>query len=173
MAIPTQVVRGADVAAAAGTPSKLTAALSSYLATRVGTVGLALMDSVGRTFGYSSRMPNETLSTIKVLVLIAHLRRCQAQGTPLTSAQRSLATRMICFSDNAATDQLIAQIGLTRMQQVARDLGMTSTVVRSGSYGTSWWGYSVSTPADMLKLMHAAMWGRTYLTDSTASTSRA
>lgn len=167
LAIPAAVGESAPAAAAGvDTSAKLTAKLNTYLTTRVGTVGLALMDSTGRTFGYSSLLPNETLSTIKVLVLIAHLRRCQALGTVLTYSQKSLASRMIRYSDNAATDQLIAQIGLTRMQQVARDLGMASTLVRAGSYGTNWWGYSVSTPADMLKLMHTAMWGRAYLTET-------
>ena len=52
---------------------------------------------------------------------------------------------MIRYSDNAATDTLLAQVGVSTCQRVADQLGMTRTVVRGGS--TGWWGHSTTTTA--------------------------
>ena len=68
---------------------------------------------------------------------------------------------MIRNSDNAATDTLLAQIGVSTCQRVADQLGMSSTVVRGGS--TGWWGHSTTTPRDLVQLMNQLVLG-TYLT---------
>lgn len=155
-------VVGTSPAAAAGidTRAALTAALDRYAATRVGTVGLVVRDNRdGRYFHWRPRSL-QSYSTIKVLVLVATLKRAQDRGRALTSTQKSLASRMIRYSDNAATDTLLAQIGVSTCQRVADQLGLASTTVRGGSSG--WWGHSTTTTRDLVQLMNHLVLG-TYL----------
>ena len=149
-------------ASAAGIDSRaaLSAALDRYAATRVGTIGLAVRDNRdGGNFFWRPRTL-QSYSTIKVLILVALLKRAQDRRVGLTSTQKSLASRMIRNSDNAATDTLLAQIGVSTCQRVADDLAMTRTVVRGGS--TGWWGHSTTTTRDLLRLMNSLVLG-TYL----------
>jgi beta-lactamase class A len=152
-----------STASAAGidTRAALRAALDRYADTRVGTIGLTLRDN--RDGGYFAWQPLtlQSLSTIKVLILVATLKRAQDRHLSLTTSQKSLASRMIRNSDNAATDTLLAQIGVSTCQRVADQLGMSSTVVRGGS--TGWWGYSTTTTRDLVQLMNQLVLG-TYLT---------
>ena len=155
-------VVGTSPAAAAGidTRAALTAALDRYAATRVGTVGLVVRDNRdGRYFHWRPRSL-QSYSTIKVLILVATLKRAQDRGLALTSTQKSLASRMIRYSDNAATDTLLAQIGVSTCQRVADQLGLASTTVRGGSSG--WWGHSTTTTRDLVQLMNHLVLG-TYL----------
>lgn len=153
----------APAASAAGidTRSALYAALDRYAATRVCTIGLTLRDN--RDGGYFAWHPRtlQSYSTIKVLILVATLKRAQDRHLSLTSTQKSLASRMIRYSDNDATDTLLAQIGVSTCQRVADQLGMSSTVVRGGS--TGWWGHSTTTTRDLVQLMNQLVLG-TYLT---------
>ncbi len=136
-------------------------ALDRYAATRVGTIGLMLRDN--RDGGYFGWRPRtlQSYSTIKVLILVATLKRAQDRHLALTSTQKALASRMIRYSDNEATDTLLAQIGVSTCQRVADQLGMSSTVVRGGS--TGWWGHSTTTTRDLVQLMNQLVLG-TYLT---------
>ena len=149
-------------ASAAGIESRaaLGAALDRYAATRVGTIGLAVRDNRDGTNFFWRPRALQSYSTIKVLILVALLRRAQDRRVGLTSTQKSLARRMIRYSDNAATDTLLAQVGVARCQRVAVDLAMTRTVVRGGS--TGWWGHSTTTTRDLLRLMNSLVLG-TYL----------
>ena len=159
---------GAPTASAAGieTRAALYAALDRYKAGRVGTIGLMLRDNRdGGYFGWHPRAM-ESYSTIKVLVLVATLKRAQDRGLSLTTTQKSLASRMIRYSDNDATDTLLAQIGVPTCQRVADQLGLTSTVVRGGS--TGWWGHSTTTPRDLVQLMNQLVLG-SYLTSGRRS----
>lgn len=146
-------------ASAAGIDSRaaLSAALDRYDATRVGTVGLAVRDNRnGQNFFWQPRTL-QSYSTIKVLVLVALLKRAQDRGQGLTSNQKALASRMIRSSDNAATDTLLAQVGVATCQRVADQLGMTRTVVRGGSSG--WWGHSTTTTRDLVRLVNSLVIG--------------
>lgn len=146
-------------ASAAGIDSRaaLSAALDRYDATRVGTVGLAVRDNRnGQSFFWQPRTL-QSYSTIKVLVLVALLKRAQDRGQGLTSNQKALASRMIRSSDNAATDTLLAQVGVATCQRVADQLGMTRTVVRGGSSG--WWGHSTTTTRDLVRLVNSLVIG--------------
>jgi len=137
------LVPGTASAAGIDTRVALRAALDRYADTRVGTIGLTLRDN--RDGGYFAWRPLrlQTLSTVKVLILVATIKRAQDRHLALTSTQRSLASRMIRYSDNAATDTLLARIGVSTCQRVAEELGMGSTQVQGGSSG--WWGYSTTT----------------------------
>jgi beta-lactamase class A len=148
-------------AAGIGTRTALAAALDRYVATRVGTIGLVLHDN--RDSGRFVWRPRtlQSYSTIKVLILVATLKRAQDRHLALTSTQRALASRMIRYSDNAATDTLLARVGVATCQRVADQLAMTHTVVRGGS--TGWWGHSTTSTGDLVLLMNSLVRG-TYLT---------
>lgn len=174
LAVPTASLVAAGPATASGidTPAALKAALTNYLRSRVGTVGLLLHDHhTGREVAYNT-FRNETLSTIKVLVLVTLLRRSQERGVALTSTQRTLASRMIRYSDNAATDSLIAQVGRTSILRVAREVGMSSTAVQTGSYGASWWGYSTTVPSDLVRVLRSIVLPTGYLTTTSRTYAR-
>ena len=95
-----------------------------------------------------------------MLILVATLKAAQDRGSALTSTQKSLASRMIRHSDNAATDTLIAQIGVSTCQRVADQLGMTAPWCAAVS--TGWWGHSTTTTRDLVQLMNQLVLG-TYL----------
>nr|WP_255427456.1 class A beta-lactamase-related serine hydrolase [Yimella sp. cx-51] len=90
------------------------------------------------------------------------MRVWREQRRPITESQRYQIGRMMDYSDNAATDSLLAQVGLANVQRVARLMGLTATTVRGGgAAGTAtWWGYSTTTAWDWLKL-------ETYLVNGT------
>lgn len=96
-----------------------------------------------------------------MLILATVLRRSQETGRALTSYQRYLAARMIEFSDNSATDTLLAQVGVANVQRVTAMFGLRATHIQGMSSG--WWGYSTSTPVDMTKLENLLVWGNPVL----------
>jgi beta-lactamase class A len=157
---------GAAPAQAAGidTQSGLTAALDRYMATRSGVAGLAARDNRNGRYFYWRPRSQQSHSTIKVLILVTTLKVAQDRGVRLTSTQRSLASRMIRFSDNDATDALMTRVGASRCQRVAEDLGMTRTTVLGGTVfrSASWWGHSTVTTRDLVRLMNSLVVG-TYL----------
>lgn len=140
----------------------LTARLDRHRTTRGGTMGLVVHDL--RSGGRFSWRPytNESLSTIKVLILVACLRRVEATGVAFTETQHTQARRMIQSSDNAATDALLAWVGTPNVQRAAGLLAMNATTVRGGSAG-GWWGYSTTTPADLVTLLDAIALGTTVI----------
>ena len=148
--------------ASAVTKTRLDSTIGSYVRARGGTVGISLWDNrTGVHYTYNS-FSNETLSTVKILILCTVLRVSREQGRPLTSYQRTLIGRMMGSSDNAATDTLLAQVGVSNVQRVTRLLGLTYTTIRGGGAAGSstWWGYSTTVPWDFLKL-------ETYLVNGT------
>lgn len=174
LTLPAMGVLGAHPAAAAGIESRtrLTTVLDSYLASRNVRLGLYLHDRRDRSYYSYRTFTNQSLSTIKVLVLVTLLRRAQERRTTLTTYQRSLANKMIRYSDNAATDRLISYLGSSTIRRVASDLGMSSTTFQGGSYGSNWWGYSTTTPRDLLRLEMRLLWSD-YLNYTNRSHARA
>lgn len=157
----------------ATTTASLDAALSRYLATRSGTVGLTVYDRNSRIWHNYRPRTNQTLSTIKLVVLATVLRVSQERGVPLTRTQRSWAARMIQQSDNAATDNLIAQVGVANLRRVARMFGMTHTDIQGGSGGNGWWGYSTTTPQDMIRIADGIAYSNAVLTTANTAYVRA
>lgn len=155
-------------ASAAGidTKAQLTVALDAYMRTRSGDAGLALRDNRnGQYYYWRPPLGRQTHSAIKVLILMATLKVAQDRGRDLTATQRSLASRMIRYSDNDATDALMTQVGVTACRRVAADLGMRHTTVLGGTVfrSSTWWGHSTSTPSDLVRMVNPLALG-SYLT---------
>ena len=151
-------------AAGLDTAAGLTAALDRYMATRAGVAGLVVRDNRnGHYFAWRPRT-QQTHSAIKVLILITALKVAQDRGVGLTTTQKSLASRMIRFSDNDATDALLTQVTARRCRIVADHLGMRDTVVLGGTVfrSSTWWGHSTSTT-------HAAVSARSRASAVTSS----
>jgi len=157
---------GVEPASAAGvdTRAQLTAALDGYMATRAGVAGLVVRDNRDGAYFHWRPRSAQTHSTIKVLILVTTLKVAQDRGVGLTSGQRSLASRMIRYSDNDATDALITAVTVRRCRIVADQLGMTSTEVLGGTVfrSSTWWGHSTSTTRDLVQMMNQLVLG-TYL----------
>ena len=128
------------------------------MATRAGVAGLAVRDNRdGANFFWRPRT-QQSHSIIKVLILVTTLKVAQDRGRALTTTQKALASRMIRYSDNDATNTLMTQVGAARCQRVAGQLGMSRTVVLGGTVfrSSTWWGHSTTTTRDLLRLMNAA-----------------
>ena len=102
------------------------------------------------------RATKQSHSTIKVLILVTTLKVAQDRGRALTSTQRSLASRMIRYSDNDATDALMTQVGVGGASSVADQLGMTRTTVLGGTVFRSARGGGTPprTTRDLVRLMN-------------------
>lgn len=149
---------GRSLASATVDQAALTARLDAHRAARGGTMGLVVHDlRSGARFSWRS-FTNESLSTIKVLILVACLRRCQDEGITFTDEQHNRARRMIQSSDNVATDALLAWVDTPNVQRAAVDLGLKSTEIKGGSAG-GWWGYSTTTPEDLVTVLDAVALG--------------
>jgi len=151
-------------AAGVDTRAQLTAALDAYMATRAGVAGLTVRDNRDGQYFHWRPREMQTHSAIKVLILVTTLKVAQDRGKALTSTQKSLASRMIRYSDNDATDALITQATVRRCRIVADQLGMRSTEVLGGTVfrSSTWWGHSTSTTRDLVQLMNHLVLG-TYL----------
>lgn len=139
----------------------LTAALDAHRAERGGTMGLVVHDlRTDARFAWRE-FENESLSTIKVLILVACLKKVQDGGEPFTDERHSRARRMIQSSDNAATDALLEWVTTAKVQEAADLLGLRSTTVRGGGPAGSetWWGYSTTTPGDLVSVVDAVVTG--------------
>ncbi|MEV6110828.1 serine hydrolase, partial [Streptomyces sp. NPDC051940] len=94
----------------------------------------------------------DTASIVKVDILAALLLRSQRSGVPLTPGQRQLASSMIRYSDNDATDALWSVLGGPQALDAANDtFGLTRT--SAGGWGT--WGLTQTTARDQLVLLRA------------------
>lgn len=146
----------------AATAASLDRALNAYLDTRVGRVGVSVHDlrTGGGRYVYNPWV-NETLSTVKVLLAMTICGSAQRRGTMPTAYQQQMMSRMIRYSDNDATNRMMAAFGAPGVQAMARRCGMSSTVVQGGTVAgaASWWGYSTSTPVDMVKMMDGLLTG--------------
>ena len=133
--------------------------LAKYLATRTDNVTAALYDVTTRqTYIYRPGILQVTASMEKIDILAVLLWESQLHHHPLTVHQRSLATKMIEYSNNKAAQSLWVTIGqLPSVTEFNDDL-------RYGQSITSWsWGLFDTTPRDQLQLLKAIVLPNTFL----------
>jgi beta-lactamase class A len=153
---PASAEAPADDGAASVDAGTLRRKVGGYLAHRPGRAGLMVVDArTGASFGWGERSMFVAASIMKVDVLSGLLLERQRAGRGLSPAERSLAARMIRFSDNSAADALYVRAGrgpgITRANRL---LGLRQTV----PYPTRW-GASSTSPADQVRLLRGLATG--------------
>ena len=111
----------------------------AWAARRAGAVAVAVIDSRGRLYGYHPWRRFTTASVVKALILVTYLR----QHRHVSASVRSVLTRMIEYSDNAAADLTYRLVGRSSVQHLARLAHMRSFTAGSA------WIVSRAAPADM------------------------
>ena len=126
----------------------LDAALKKYAAGKP-EFSVAVLDrKTGATYAYRGDEKYETASVVKVQVLACLLLTAQDAGRKLTTSEKSLADKMIRYSDNASTTSLYGKVGrINGLTACNKRLGLTQTRV-SGS-----WGLTRTTVKDQVKLL--------------------
>jgi beta-lactamase class A len=126
----------------------LDAALKTY-AKSVPEFSVSVLDrKTGKRYSYRGTEKYDTASIVKVQVLACLLLKAQDNDRDLTSAELSLAKKMIRLSDNNATTSLFSKLG--RVSGVTRSnkrLGLTATTVSNS------WGLTRTTVNDQAKLL--------------------
>jgi hypothetical protein len=128
-----------------------TPAITNYLATRSGSVTMALYDAnTGTTSLYRPGVAQTTASIIKVGILATLLYQAQQKGQPLTNSTAQLATTMIENSDDdAATDLWQGDGGANGVGKFDTLAGLTDTTLSTKGY----WGLSTTTAEDQMAMM--------------------
>lgn len=131
---------------------RLDRALERYLATRPGRVAVAVYDRTTTT-GYAFPAERESFmlaSVAKVDILLALLLRTQQEGRRLDRYERTLASRMIRYSDNDCAHELYLTVGGRRgLSEALRRLGVRHTRPGPGLY----WGATPSHPSDQVMVL--------------------
>jgi hypothetical protein len=129
-------------AAAAVQPSAAALAVTErWLRGRTGVTALAVIDSRGRLHGYGYDARFGSASLVKAMLLVQYLRT----HAGISAHERSLLTRMIVDSDNAATDTVFAQVGTGGLSTLAPVAGMRRFTP------SSVWALSKVTAADQAR----------------------
>jgi len=113
----------------------------AWASRRAGDVAVAVIDSRGHLYGYHPWRRFTTASVVKALILVTYLR----QHRHVSASMRSVLTRMIEYSDNAAADLTYRLVGRSSVQHLARLAHM-----RSFTAGSAWIVSRVA-PADMAR----------------------
>jgi zinc D-Ala-D-Ala dipeptidase len=101
---------------------------------RRATSSFALIDSRGRLHGYQARRRYASGSIVKLMLLVAYLRRLEGRMPP--PADQQLLHTMIVLSGNKVASIIQGKVGTAALWEVARDAGMRDFSV-SGSWGSS------------------------------------
>jgi beta-lactamase class A len=115
-----------------------------------GDFAVAITDNTsGITYAFHGDETFETASIVKVEILAALL--LQQKGT-ISADQESLASAMICQSDNDAATTLWDEIGDDPgLNAASKVFGLTRTVAGTGGY----WGETTTTVSDQARLLAA------------------
>jgi beta-lactamase class A len=126
----------------------LVGVLQRYDNSRYVDVALTVVDRrTGRVFSYNGQRPFQTASIVKVDLLASLLLQAQRNRRSLTASEKTLATAMIEYSDNAAATDL-----WTRTGGISRSTGVFGlTATRSGTDGR--WGSTMTTTEDQARLI--------------------
>ena len=143
-------------------------AVSGWVGNRSGQTTAAAYDYVaGKWYFFNNGAHRFDASIAKADILETLLHRSRGA---LNSYQKSLATRMIEYSDNTAADALWIQInkgaGLTAYNQKA---GLTHTVTDSLAGESMYWGLTRTEAVDQVQLLRRLAQPNSLLSDSSRS----
>jgi hypothetical protein len=132
--------------APAGYPSAARVrAAARYQGNRSGRTAFAVIDSQGRLSGRHIHRTFVTASVIKAMLLVAYLRKLDAQHRPLDSSSRARLHPMIHVSDNSAATSVWRSVGNARLYRLARKAGMTEFSI------VGIWARAQISPADQAR----------------------
>jgi zinc D-Ala-D-Ala dipeptidase len=115
-------------------PSKKSVQAVKTFVQRRATSSFALIDSRGRLHGFQARRRYASGSIVKVMLLVAYLRRLEGRMPP--PADQDLLHTMIVLSGNKVASIIQAKVGNAALWEVARDARMRDFSV-SGSWGSA------------------------------------
>jgi D-alanyl-D-alanine dipeptidase len=121
-------------AAGAAFPGKGSIRATEAFVSERATSSFALVDSRGRLHGHAIHRRYASGSIVKVMLLVAYLRRLEGRMPP--PADQELLHTMIVLSGNKVASIVQRKVGIAALWEVARDAGMRDFSV-SGSWGSA------------------------------------
>jgi D-alanyl-D-alanine dipeptidase len=115
-------------------PSEKSVRAVKAFVSRRASSSFALIDSRGRLHGYQARRRYASGSIVKLMLLVAYLRRLEGRMPP--PADQELLHTMIVLSGNKVASIMQRKVGTAALWEVARDAGMRDFSI-SGSWGSS------------------------------------
>lgn len=122
-------------------------AAAAFLDGRAGRTAFAVIDDQGHIAGLHVHEHFESASVVKVMFLVAYLRRLEDHHLDLRASDVRLLYPMIHFSDNSAASAVLGVVGLAAVARVAREAGMTDYAP-----GVGWWAYTQTSAIDQVRL---------------------
>jgi len=126
------------------------AAAESFLDTRVGRNGFAVVNTAGQLSGVRMHDTFHSASLIKAMLLVAYLRMLGAEHRGLDATSTSLLYPMIHVSDNNAASAVFAIVGGGGLTALANAAGMTDFSLDPGGA----WGLSNISAADQARFFY-------------------
>jgi beta-lactamase class A len=126
-------------------------ALTRALSGLAGTFAVAVVNNrTGEVYRHHPTARFQTASVVKLDILAGVLLTAQDAGRGLTATERSLASRMIRASDNAAASSLWWRLGgHDGLARINTRLGLTHTVLGRDT----WWGTTTTTVVDQVRMV--------------------
>jgi zinc D-Ala-D-Ala dipeptidase len=121
-------------AADAAFPGKRSIRAAEAFVSKRATSSFALIDSGGRLHGHAIHRRYVSGSIVKVMLLVAYLRRLEGRRPP--PGDQELLHTMIVLSGNKVASIVQRKVGTAALWEVARDAGMRDFSV-SGSWGSA------------------------------------
>lgn len=123
------------------------AAAQSYVETRDGRVGWALLDHNGNAVaGWRMHQTFQSASIFKTMLAVCFLNDPSVRNRALTTTERSRLRAMITRSDDAAANVIYGQVRQSCIHLLARNVGMR------GFQTSSFWGRTLVTPYGVANL---------------------
>jgi hypothetical protein len=131
--------------------ARLDRALARYLRDRAGRLAVAVYDRTADVrYAFREREPFMLASVAKVDILLALLLKTQGERRSLDGYERTLAARMIRYSDNDCAHELYLTVGGRRgLTRVLSRIGVRHTSPGAGLY----WGATLSRPSDQVRVL--------------------
>jgi hypothetical protein len=124
-------------------------AAARFLDARAGRTAFAVVDSRGRVSGVRLHEHFQSASVVKVMMLVAYLRRVAAEHRGLDSSDVRLLYPMIHISDNEAASAVLSIVGGAALQRIAREVGMTDYAP-----GVGWWAFTQTSAIDQARFFY-------------------
>ncbi|MFD6292925.1 serine hydrolase [Streptomyces sp. NPDC060205] len=144
---------------APGLAARLSRDIRATVASRHGTVSVAVRDDLGLVCELAGERRYDSASIAKVLIMEGLLRRAEQLGRSLTRWETANVRPMIVSSDNAAAWRLWTAQGHSHLNAFLARVRTRATVLGPGGY----WGLTRTTAADQMRLLGVLTNARSFL----------